>query len=123
MGWRSSFRWPHPKRGLLSPDEFIPQAERSRQIVKIDRWVLSKTLEKMSALHRINPALQCSVNISAKHFAEDNFVDTVGKALANSQFPAELLTLELTESVSADNLDTVVKNGGHSKLWLHLLIR
>lgn len=102
-------RWPHPKRGLLSPDEFIPQAERSRQIVKIDRWVLSKTLEKMSALHRTNPALQCSVNISAKHFAEDDFVDTVGKALANSQFPAELLTLELTESVSADNLDTVVK--------------
>lgn len=102
-------RWQHPKRGLLSPDEFIPHAERSRQIVKIDRWVLGKTLEKMSTLHRINPALRCSVNISAKHFAEDDFVETVENALASSQFPAKLLTLELTESVSADNLDRVVK--------------
>ena len=39
-------RWNHPERGLLGPGEFIPHAENSRQIVKIERWVLRKTLEK-----------------------------------------------------------------------------
>lgn len=102
-------RWDHPERGLLSPDEFIPYAENSRHIVKIDRWVLRKTLEKMSALHCINPTLRCAVNISVKHFVEDDFVESVELALTNTGFPAELLILELTESVSADNLDKVVQ--------------
>ena len=102
-------RWDHPERGLLGPGEFIPHAENSRQIVKIERWVLRKTLEKMSALHCINPTIQCAVNISIKHFAEDDFVEAVERALTNSGFPAELLILELTESVSADNLDKVVQ--------------
>lgn len=102
-------RWNHPERGLLGPSEFIPHAESSRQIVKIERWVLRKTLEKMGELHRTNPTLRCAVNISAKHFAEDDFVATVIDAVANAGFPAELLTLELTESVSVDNLDTVIE--------------
>lgn len=102
-------RWDHPERGLLGPGEFIPLAENSRQIVKIERWVLRKTLEKMSALHCINPTLRCAINISVKHFVEDDFVETIERALTNSGFPAELLVLELTESVSADNLDKVVQ--------------
>ncbi|WP_417512592.1 EAL domain-containing protein [Marinobacter sp.] len=102
-------RWNHPERGLLGPGEFIPHAERSRQIVKIERWVLRKTLEKMRELHSTNPTLRCAVNISAKHFAEDDFVAAVKDAVTHAGFPAELLTLELTESVSADNLDTVVE--------------
>ncbi|KKN43079.1 hypothetical protein LCGC14_0706880 [marine sediment metagenome] len=102
-------RWHHPERGLLGPDEFIPHAENSRQIVKIERWVLRKTLEKMRELHHINPTLMCAVNISAKHFAEDDFVETVTNAVIASGFPSELLTLELTESVSANDLDTVVE--------------
>ncbi|MDO6824226.1 bifunctional diguanylate cyclase/phosphodiesterase [Marinobacter sp. 1_MG-2023] len=105
-------RWNHPERGLLGPGEFIPHAENSRQIVKIERWVLCKTLEKMNALHRTHPALRCAINISAKHFAEDDFVEAVGNALSISGFPPELLTLELTESVSADNLETVVQKMG-----------
>jgi len=102
-------RWNHPERGLLGPGEFIPHSESSRQIVKIERWVLHKTLEKMRELHRTNPTLRCAVNISAKHFAEDDFVGTVKSAVTNSGFPAELLTLELTESVSANDLNTVVE--------------
>ncbi|MBQ0833476.1 EAL domain-containing protein [Marinobacter sp.] len=102
-------RWNHPERGLVGPGEFIPLAENSRQIVKIERWVLSKTLEKMSALHCINPTLRCAINISVKHFVEDDFVETIERTLTNSGFPAELLILELTESVSADNLDKVVQ--------------
>ncbi|HDZ37237.1 MAG TPA: EAL domain-containing protein, partial [Marinobacter sp.] len=53
--------------------------------------------------------LMCAVNISAKHFAEDDFVETVTNAVIASGFPSELLTLELTESVSANDLDTVVE--------------
>jgi len=50
-----------------------------------------------------------AINISIKHFAEDDFVAAVENLLAASEFPAKLLTLELTESVSADNLETVIE--------------
>lgn len=102
-------RWNHPERGLLGPGEFIPHAENSRQIVKIERWVLSHALEKMNTIHRTNPVLRCAINISAMHFAEDDFVEAVAKALSISGFPPEMLTIELTESVSADNLSNVVQ--------------
>ncbi|WP_372966177.1 EAL domain-containing protein [Marinobacter sp.] len=102
-------RWNHPERGLLGPEQFIPHAENSRQIIKIERWVLYKTLKKMKALHRAYPTLHCSINISPKHFAEDDFVETVTAELARSGFPPERLILELTENVAAHDLELVVK--------------
>lgn len=66
-------RWDHPERGLLGPGEFIPLAENTRQIVKVERWILRKSMEKMAKIHRLQPDLHCSINISIKHFAEDDF--------------------------------------------------
>ncbi|MBK1887125.1 EAL domain-containing protein [Marinobacter sp. DY40_1A1] len=102
-------RWDHPERGLLGPGEFIPLAENTRQIVKVERWILRKSMERMVEVHRTHPELRCAINISIKHFAEDDFVAAVENLLAASEFPAKLLTLELTESVSADNLETVIE--------------
>jgi len=102
-------RWNHPERGIVGPGEFIPQAEQSRQIVKIERYVLEQALVNMVQLLAFHPYLRCSVNISAKHFAEDDFADTVVAIIEASGFPAYLLTLELTESVTVHDVATVVK--------------
>lgn len=102
-------RWEHPERGLLGPGEFIPFAERTRQIVSLERHIIRKTL---LALKEIPPPVserQCSINISAKHLAEDDFAEAITGLILETGYRPELITLELTESVMVKDVDVVVE--------------
>lgn len=97
-------RWTHPQRGPIAPNEFIPLAERSRLIVSLGRYVLTRACRDMRQLLRdrggqASPPLSVSVNVSAIELMEDDFVAFVQQTLAASGVPAESLILEITESV------------------------
>jgi len=100
-GVEALVRWNHPTRGLLPPGEFIDIAERIGFIKPLGQWVM-KTACQQAALWRDMglPELQLAVNISTSHFLDTDFVDTVARVLADSGFPAALLQLEVTESVT-----------------------
>jgi diguanylate cyclase (GGDEF)-like protein len=98
-GMEALLVWSHPQRGRIAPKDFIPVAEETGLIVPIGAWVLREAcIQGARWLKTGHPGLYISVNVSAVQFERDDFVDTVAAALAESQFPAARLELEVTES-------------------------
>ena len=101
IGVESLARWHHPTRGILSPDEFIPVAEKTNLIVALDHWVKREACRQARAWidAGVAPVVMC-VNVSGAQFKRalelENHVATV---LAESGLPPHLLELEVTETV------------------------
>jgi diguanylate cyclase (GGDEF)-like protein/PAS domain S-box-containing protein len=101
-GAEALLRWRHPERGLVSPTEFVALAEDTGLIVPIGRVVLREACERATewrARQRRDRVLRLSVNLSPRHFQESSVVEDVREALVRSGLPAQMLTLEITESV------------------------
>jgi diguanylate cyclase (GGDEF)-like protein/PAS domain S-box-containing protein len=95
-GAEALIRWNHPTRGMIAPIQFIPIAEDNGLIVALGDWVL-----RTACLDAVGwPAhIKLAVNLSSVQFRQSDLVGTVRRALADSQFPAERLELEITETV------------------------
>lgn len=105
VGMEALIRWDHPTRGLLSPAEFIPLAERIGLIPAITRAVLDLSIAHLAEVRRAGHELRLSVNISAKDLVDDALPDYVRSTLRAHDVPPDQLTLEITET--AITLDTV----------------
>jgi diguanylate cyclase (GGDEF)-like protein len=98
-GVEALLRWRHPELGDVSPREFIPAAEDSGAIIPIGAWVLRESCELIGALSdQAGRRLDLSVNVSARQLARPGFANSVRQTLAHASFPAERLTLEITET-------------------------
>jgi diguanylate cyclase (GGDEF)-like protein len=92
-------RWSAPKFGEVSPTEFIPIAEDTGAILPLGAWVLRESCEKLAGIAgQIGRPLELAVNVSAHQLAKSGFAQSVHQTLAHAEFPAELLTLEITET-------------------------
>lgn len=99
-GFEALLRWHHPQRGLLLPGEFISLAEETGLIVPIGEWVLAEACRQgRDWREAFNPELRMAVNLSARQFALPDLPDTVAKILADADFPAGNLELNLMESL------------------------
>jgi diguanylate cyclase (GGDEF)-like protein/PAS domain S-box-containing protein len=99
-------RWTHPKRGPISPAEFIPIAESSGLIVDLGLWVLREACRQGRAwLDAGLPPRSISVNVSPAQIWNLDFETEVAAVLAETGFPAKLLCLELTESLFVDHTE------------------
>ncbi|NQD37190.1 EAL domain-containing protein [Permianibacter sp. IMCC34836] len=91
-------RWQNSELGLVAPDQFIPIAEETGQIVPIGEWVLRESCRTVAQWQQeIAAPLRLAVNVSARQFTGSGMVTTVRDALVDSGLPAELLELEITE--------------------------
>jgi diguanylate cyclase (GGDEF)-like protein/PAS domain S-box-containing protein len=99
-GVEALVRWQHPDLGIVPPAQFIPLAEETGLIVPLGKWVLRTACAQNAAWQREGlPPLRMSVNISARQFADEELLEDIAAALAESGMDAELLELELTESM------------------------
>ena len=102
LGFEALVRWPHPRWGMLQPDQFIALAEETGYIVPLGSWVLERAPADLAMWQRRVPrktAQYVSVNVSARQFREPGFVDGVRRVLATTGLAPSALMLELTESV------------------------
>lgn len=97
-GVEALVRWQHPQKGLLFPDSFIPLAEDSGCVEPLTRWVLDAAIKQGSKWLKQGHRLTVSVNISALILHNPIFPDIVNRLLEQSNFPADMLKLEITES-------------------------
>ncbi|HTW79525.1 MAG TPA: EAL domain-containing protein [Terracidiphilus sp.] len=104
-------RWPHPRRGLLPPGEFIPLAEETGLILPLGGWVLNAACAQLAlwAHDEKTRALQLAVNISARQLRQPDFVEGVLRALSVNGANPDLLCLELTESLLVENVEEVIE--------------
>ena len=94
-------RWRHPTRGLVPPALFIPIAEETGLIEAIGQWVLEKACQDLREwLDAGGEPLRVSVNLSPIQFARDELPERVASVLERWGLPAELLELEITETVA-----------------------
>jgi diguanylate cyclase (GGDEF)-like protein len=97
-GVEALVRWEHPVRGLLSPDAFIPFAERTGIIRPLTWCIMRKALEQTQRWAEDGLLMRASVNISPRCLLEAGFADGVARLLTETEVPAERLELELTET-------------------------
>jgi diguanylate cyclase (GGDEF)-like protein/PAS domain S-box-containing protein len=98
-------RWLHPTRGLILPAEFIPLAEESGLVRRLDRWVL-----RQAARRAVSLGLEIAVNVSAKSLASPDFPQGVEAVLGESRLEPGRLWLEITEAALLHDPDTALHN-------------
>jgi diguanylate cyclase (GGDEF)-like protein len=102
VGVEALARWTHPTAGVIPPSTFIPIAEHSGLIVELGEWMLRRACVE----GRQWPGLTVAVNVSPLQFRRSDFVDIVERILKETEFDANRLELELTESTLLGNLET-----------------
>lgn len=109
IGVEALIRWQHPERGLIPPSDFIPYAERTGLIVAIGSAVLDKACAQLAAWSKFeNTAhLTISVNVSARQFRQQDFVNHVLGVIYKHAIIPSRLKLELTESMLLDDFDGI----------------
>jgi diguanylate cyclase (GGDEF)-like protein/PAS domain S-box-containing protein len=107
IGFEAFLRWNHPRRGLLTPADFLAQAEETGMVSALQRWVLGQACadgRQWQLRFPVEPALQVSVNISQRGLADADLVADVTHACTAAAFPPGQLILELTEGATLDGL-------------------
>jgi len=107
-------RWQHPERGTISPGDFIPLAEETGLVIQLGEQQLEQACRDVLAVEsrHENASLELHVNLSARQLLEPNVVDRVAAVLDRTEFPAERLTLEITETAAMRKPDAVEKLHG-----------
>ncbi len=98
-------RWQHPQLGAVSPARFIPLAEQSGFISELGDWVLQQALKQLARWRNQGVQLRVAVNISTVQLRHSDFLAKLQQALRQHGIPPNLLELELTESVLADQVE------------------
>ncbi len=104
----SLIRWDHPKLGLVMPDEFIANAERSEVITTVDRWVVQAVASQLAEWDAIHPELtdlKIAVNISSRHLNVPTFQSDILDPLVAHGIDPRRLTIEITETSLLENLE------------------
>jgi EAL domain-containing protein (putative c-di-GMP-specific phosphodiesterase class I) len=114
VGYEALIRWNHPTDGIISPAQFIPDAESSGIIVEIEKHVLELACKRLSQLNTDNPSMYLSINISAFHFS-GNLVEHVREALDQSGANPSQLKIEITETSSMKDFSMTVEKLGRLK--------
>ncbi|MEJ2691718.1 MAG: EAL domain-containing protein [Candidatus Thiodiazotropha sp.] len=105
-------RWQHPKRGLVMPSGFIPQAEESSLILDIGDWVMYEALIQYKAWRTRYPQAlrgRIAINVSALQFRQHDFIHKIKRSLNNTGADPNWLTLEMTESMLLNDFDETVE--------------
>ena len=107
-GFEALVRWNHPRRGIVSPADFIPVAEETGLIVPIGEWVLNEACMHVRQWQIDSPShrsLSLSVNLSARQVAQPDLLERIKEALETSKLNPHCLKLEITESVVMENAE------------------
>jgi len=119
-GVEALVRWHHPELGELLPDEFIPIAEKSGNIITLGEWVLEQACATSADWHKRGIPIKTCINVSARQFESGHMVSSVVDKLSRFQLDANQIELEITESMAisessgiVDSLRAFTDNGVH----------
>ncbi|KKO49365.1 hypothetical protein VT06_06930 [Arsukibacterium sp. MJ3] len=109
VGLEALLRWPHPELGFISPDEFIPLAENSGEIIPLGNWVINTASQYNKSL--IERGISCvvmAVNVSSIQFGRADFVENLQQTIAQNGLDPRWFEIELTESLLFENTEQVI---------------
>lgn len=112
IGAEALVRWNNKKLGEITPDEFIPIAEKTGSIIEIGRFIMETAFQTLSEWEQDGiPVRQFSINVSMRQFFYYDFIEDViflcEKYLTHDS--RKKVVFEVTESLIAEDIDTVVR--------------
>ncbi|MFT3745408.1 MAG: EAL domain-containing protein [Pyrinomonadaceae bacterium] len=110
-GFEALVRWKHPKRGIVSPDEFIPVLEENNLILTLGKWVFHEGCRQLKEWHQQiggSNHLQIAINLSVKEFSQPNLIEQISESLAQTGVNASSIKIEITESHVMENSESAV---------------
>jgi diguanylate cyclase (GGDEF)-like protein len=123
IGAEALLRWPHPRRGLVPPADFIPLAEQTGLMRPLTRWVLQRAMVETKSFERAGRGLPVAVNVSARNLYDTEILDDVADALLTNGMSADRLQVEVTESaVMADAGRAAAVLGGLTRRGIEVSI-
>jgi diguanylate cyclase (GGDEF)-like protein/PAS domain S-box-containing protein len=97
-GVEALVRWPHPERGMIMPQDFIPVAEESGLIVSLGNWVLEEACRQAAEWQSRGLHITVAVNVSARQITKDRLAERIANLLERHSLPPTALQIELTET-------------------------
>lgn len=111
VGFEALIRWKHPDKGMIPPSLFIPIAEQSGLISRVDEWVLRDVCRQLidwrTAGYRPPPI---SVNLSMKLFHQADLPERIGRTVAANQVDPAWIHFEVTESAVMENAEQTIEH-------------
>ncbi len=106
-GVEALVRWKHPERGMISPGEFIPVAEKSGLMAEIGRIIARKAVHEAAAWYNADIQFgRLAINVSGSELREHDFDSFLFRTLEEAGLPPQKLSLEIVESVILDDEKT-----------------
>ena len=98
-------RWAHPEYGIVSPEEFIPIAERPRQMSLLGNWIIDSTCRVCQQLIKDGKKMRFAINLSPVQLNNSNLADDILLCLGKYNLSPDLFDLEITESCVMNDID------------------
>jgi len=100
-GFEALIRWNQEKRGLISPNDFIPVVEETGMIIPLGEWILKTACQQIKAWNQQFPnlTLKMNVNLSRRQFDQTDLAAQIETILTQLDLPGRYLQLEITESM------------------------
>lgn len=114
-GCEALIRWKSSEIGPVMPSEFIPVAEENGFICEMEEWVLKEVCRQNSQWFKDGIRKVAAVNISALHFEQDNFAQSIKKILDETGLPGKYLEIEITETALMKSLQKATDTIGKLK--------
>ena len=105
VGAEALLRWDHPTRGSVSPNEFLPIAERAGLTVPIGRWVVEHAIRAASRWQAVGPQ-QLGINVSPAQIRSSDFVGQIRDSIVRYGIDPRRITVEITETTFVDEIDS-----------------
>jgi predicted signal transduction protein with EAL and GGDEF domain len=110
-GFEALVRWQHPQRGLVEPADFIQVAEEIGLIIALDQWVFDTVCQQIAKWDKTSlmAGLRISVNLSVQDLWNVHLLDNIDHTLAQHGVSGDRLTLEITESMLVNDVETATR--------------
>lgn len=110
IGAEALARWIHPKKGIISPNDFIPVFEKNGFIMKLDRIIWEKACKKLREwIDKGIKPVPISVNVSREYLTSSEAITALKGLIKKYDIPISLLELEITETVDTDGVQNIIK--------------
>ncbi len=109
LGFETLVRWQHPSRGLLAPAVFLPIAEESGLIMRLDRYMIQAACHQLSQWRdegRVDESISLHINLSSGNFHDSELLPWIAELIETCRLPSHMVHLEITESALIDVPET-----------------
>jgi diguanylate cyclase (GGDEF)-like protein len=110
IGVEALVRWPHPEDGFISPEIFIPIAEKSKQIYELERWIVNKALQQKEQWESDGlDYIELSINLSSKTLESESDFQKIEKIISSYNVNYSKIIIEITETVIISQVDLAIE--------------